>query len=101
VIAHWDEIEGRLLETGPMRLTRIDLGVAIDSDRIGVGLLKLQPGGRSSPVHCELAEEEIFFGRGLGSGSSSSPAAASRSHGCGPVEASIVAAIRTTPALGR
>jgi uncharacterized cupin superfamily protein len=43
-----------------MRLTRIDLGDAIESDRIGVGLLKLQPGGRSSPVHCELAEEEIF-----------------------------------------
>jgi len=61
VIAHWDEIEGRLLETGPMRLTHIDLGDAIGSDRIGVGLLKLQPGGRSSPVHCELAEEEIFF----------------------------------------
>jgi uncharacterized cupin superfamily protein len=61
VIAHWDEIEGRLLETGPMRLTRIDLGDAIESDRIGVGLLKIQPGGRSSPVHCELAEEEIFF----------------------------------------
>ena len=58
MIAHWDEIEGRLLETGPMRLTRIDLGDAIASDLIGVGLLRLQPGGRSSPVHCELAEEE-------------------------------------------
>jgi uncharacterized cupin superfamily protein len=61
VIAHWDEVEGRLLETGPMRLTRIDLGNAIGSDRIGVALLKVQPGGRSSPVHCELAEEEIFY----------------------------------------
>ncbi len=60
MIAHWDEVEGRVLETGPMRLTRIDLGNAIGSDRIGVGLLKIQPGGRSSPVHCELAEEEIF-----------------------------------------
>jgi uncharacterized cupin superfamily protein len=61
MIAHWDEVEGRLLETGPMRLTRVDLGDAIGSDRIGVGLLKIQPGGRSSPVHCELAEEEIFY----------------------------------------
>jgi len=61
VIAHWDEVEGRLLETGPMRLTRIDLGDAIGSDRIGVGLLKIQPGGRSSPVHMELGEEEIFY----------------------------------------
>ncbi len=61
MIAHWEEIEGRLLETGPMRLTRVDIGDAIGSDRIGVGLLKIQPGGRSSPVHCELAEEEIFY----------------------------------------
>jgi uncharacterized cupin superfamily protein len=61
VIAHWDEVEGRLLETGPMRLTRVDLGDAIGSDRIGVGLLRIQPGGRSSPVHMELGEEEIFF----------------------------------------
>jgi uncharacterized cupin superfamily protein len=59
VIAHW-EVEGRFLESGPMRLTRIDLGDAIGSDRVGVALLKVQPGGRSSPVHCELAEEEIF-----------------------------------------
>ena len=60
MIAHWDEIEGRILETGPMRLTRVDLGDAIGSDRIGVALLKVQPGGRSSPVHMELGEEEIF-----------------------------------------
>jgi uncharacterized cupin superfamily protein len=61
VIAHWDEVEGRVLERGPMRLTRVDLGDAIGSDRIGVALLNVQPGGRSSPVHCELAEEEIFY----------------------------------------
>ena len=61
MIAHWDEVEPRLLETGPIRLTRIDLGDAIGSDRIGVGLLEVQPGARSSPVHCELAEEEIFY----------------------------------------
>jgi uncharacterized cupin superfamily protein len=60
VIAHWDEVEGRVLETGPIRLARIDLGEAIGSDRVGVALLKVQPGGRSSPAHCELAEEEIF-----------------------------------------
>jgi uncharacterized cupin superfamily protein len=60
VIAHWDEVEGRLLETGPTRLTRIDLGDAIGSDRVGVALLKIQPGFRSSPVHMELGEEEVF-----------------------------------------
>jgi uncharacterized cupin superfamily protein len=61
VIAHWDEVDGRLLETGPMRLTRIDLGDAIGSDKVGVALLRIQPGGRSSPVHMELGEEEIFY----------------------------------------
>ena len=61
MIAHWDEVEGLFLETGPMRLTRVDLGEAINSDRVGVALLKIEPGGRSSPVHCELAEEEIFY----------------------------------------
>ena len=61
MIAHWDEVEGRVLETGPMRLTRVDLGDSIGSDRVGVALLKIQPGGRSSPVHAELAEEEIFY----------------------------------------
>jgi uncharacterized cupin superfamily protein len=61
MIAHWDEVEGNEWVLGPMALTRVDLGEAIGSDRIGVGLLKIHPGGRSSPVHMELAEEEIFF----------------------------------------
>jgi hypothetical protein len=34
VIAHWDEVEVRVLKRGPMRLTRVDLGHAIGSDRI-------------------------------------------------------------------
>jgi uncharacterized cupin superfamily protein len=60
-IAHWDEVEAHDLRRGPMQLDRIDLGEAADSKDIGVARLKLDPGGRSSPVHVELDEEEIFF----------------------------------------
>jgi len=61
MIAHWDEVEGRHLEVGPMGVTRIDLGHAAGSQRVGVARLVVDPGKRSSPVHLELDEEEIFF----------------------------------------
>ncbi len=60
-IAHWDDVAPRDLRRGPMQLDRVDLGEAADSKDIGVARLKLDPGGRSSPVHVELDEEEIFF----------------------------------------
>jgi uncharacterized cupin superfamily protein len=60
-IAHWDEVEPLSLRRGPMQLDRIDLGHAAGSKDVGVARLKLDPGGRSSPVHVELDEEEIFF----------------------------------------
>jgi uncharacterized cupin superfamily protein len=44
-----------------MQLDRIDLGYAAGSVDVGVARLKLDPGGRSSPVHVELDEEEIFY----------------------------------------
>jgi uncharacterized cupin superfamily protein len=60
-IAHWDEVEPRDLRRGPMQLDRIDLGHAAGSKGVGVARLKIDPGGRSSPVHVELDEEEIFY----------------------------------------
>ena len=60
-IAHWDDVEPRDLRRGPMQLDRIDLGHAAGSKEVGVARLKLDPGGRSSPVHVELDEEEIFY----------------------------------------
>ena len=59
-IAHWDEVEPLSLRRGPMQLDRIDLGEAAGTKSVGVARLKLDPGGRSSPVHVELDEEEIF-----------------------------------------
>ena len=61
MLAHWDEVEPLSLRRGPMQLDRIDLGEAAGSRDVGVARLKLDPGGRSSPVHVELDEEEIFY----------------------------------------
>ena len=61
MLAHWDDVEPLSLRSGPMQLDRIDLGWAAGSKDIGVARLKLDPGGRSSPVHVELDEEEIFY----------------------------------------
>jgi uncharacterized cupin superfamily protein len=60
-LVHWDEVEAWDLRRGPMQLDRIDLGDAAGSVDVGVARLKLDPGGRSSPVHVELDEEEIFY----------------------------------------
>ncbi len=60
MIAHWDEVDGRRLDTGPMGLVRIDLGDAIGSRNLGLARLQVDPGKRSSPVHVEGDEEEIF-----------------------------------------
>ena len=60
-IAHWDDVEPLSLRRGPMQLDRYDLGSAAGTKEVGVARLKLDPGGRSSPVHIELDEEEIFY----------------------------------------
>jgi uncharacterized cupin superfamily protein len=60
-IAHWDEVEGERLDVGPMGLVRTDLGTAAGSERVGVTRAQIEPGRRSSPVHVELDEEEIFY----------------------------------------
>jgi uncharacterized cupin superfamily protein len=59
-LIHWDDVEPRDLRRGPMQLDRYDLGSAAGTKGVGVARLKLDPGGRSSPVHVELDEEEIF-----------------------------------------
>jgi uncharacterized cupin superfamily protein len=60
-LVHWDDVEPLSLRRGPMQLDRIDLGHAAETKRVGVARLRIDPGGRSSPVHVELDEEEIFY----------------------------------------
>ena len=61
MLAHWDDVEPLSLRRGPMQLDRYDLGHAAGTKRVGLARLKLDPGGRSSPVHVEFDEEEIFY----------------------------------------
>ncbi|MBD0328964.1 MAG: phosphotransferase [Thermoleophilia bacterium] len=61
LVAHWDDMERERLDAGEIRGWATDLGTAAGSLGVGVTRYQLDPGGRSSPVHVELAEEEIFF----------------------------------------
>ena len=60
-VAHWDEVEGDRAEEGAFRSTWTDLGRAAGSVRVGVNRVQVDPGARSTPLHMEGAEEEIFF----------------------------------------
>ena len=61
MLAHWDEVERRRNERGPLRSWVRDLGTAAGSRTVGVTRWEVDPGKRSTPVHVELHEEEIFF----------------------------------------
>jgi uncharacterized cupin superfamily protein len=61
VIANWEEIEPESVDKGPLGFVAHDLGEAAGSVSVGVTRYQVKPGKQSSPVHVELAEEEIFF----------------------------------------
>ena len=60
-MAHWDEVEREREELGPLASWTTDLGSAAGSVSVGVTRWQVAPGKRSTPVHVELAEEEISF----------------------------------------
>jgi uncharacterized cupin superfamily protein len=60
-IVHWDEVEGERAEEGAFRSTWTPLGRAAGSVTVGVNRVRVDPGARSTPLHMEGAEEEIFF----------------------------------------
>jgi uncharacterized cupin superfamily protein len=60
-IAHWDDAERVRAEVGPLTGWWTDLGVAAGSVGVGVKRIEVDPGKRSTPVHMEGDEEEIFF----------------------------------------
>jgi uncharacterized cupin superfamily protein len=60
-IAHWDETPRELLEEGPLAAHWTDLGEAAGSVTVGVKRVEILPGKRSTPVHSEGEEEEIFW----------------------------------------
>jgi uncharacterized cupin superfamily protein len=61
VIAHWDEVEPRLVERGHLRARWTDLGGAAGSLDIGVKRISLDEGGIPTPAHVHASEEEIFY----------------------------------------
>jgi uncharacterized cupin superfamily protein len=60
-VVHWDEIEGERADEGAFRSTWTDLGRAAGSVTVGVKRVQVEPGARSTPLHMEGSEEEIFF----------------------------------------
>jgi len=61
VIAHWDEIEPTHELEGTIEFDGWDLGEAAGTVEVGVTRARVRPGKQSSPVHVEVAEEEIFY----------------------------------------
>jgi uncharacterized cupin superfamily protein len=60
-VVHWDEVEGEHADEGAFRSTWTDLGRAAGTVTVGVNRVRVEPGARSTPLHMEGAEEEIFF----------------------------------------
>ena len=61
MIAHWDEVEGRLNEKGPMAATWQRLGDAAGAKGIGVNRVRVEPGRLPTPPHSHGRSEEIFY----------------------------------------
>ena len=61
MIVHWDEVPRELWEEGPLGGYWTDLGTAAGSVTVGVNRVEIMPGKRSTPVHSEGEEEEIFY----------------------------------------
>jgi uncharacterized cupin superfamily protein len=60
-IAHWDDAPRELVEEGPLAAYWTELGDAAGSVTVGVNRVEILPGKRSTPVHSEGEEEEIFW----------------------------------------
>lgn len=60
-VAHWDDVPMRHNDLGHLSAHWRDLGRAAGSVRAGLKRIDVVPGQWSTPAHCELAEEEIFF----------------------------------------
>jgi uncharacterized cupin superfamily protein len=60
-VVHWDDIEPFRADEGAFRSTWTDLGRAAGSVTVGVKRVQVEPGARSTPLHMEGSEEEIFF----------------------------------------
>jgi uncharacterized cupin superfamily protein len=60
-VIHWDDVEGRHGEAGSISSHWADLGSAAGSQNVRLNRIQVDPGKRSTPLHAENDEEEIFF----------------------------------------
>jgi uncharacterized cupin superfamily protein len=60
-IVHWDELESEHAEAGPISSHWTDLGTAAGARHVRLNRIGVDPGKRSTPLHVEADEEEIFF----------------------------------------
>ena len=58
---HWDDVEGRRLEKGPMAATWQQLAGIDGSRGIGVNRVRVEPGRLPTPPHSHGLSEEIYF----------------------------------------
>lgn len=59
-LVHVDDVAPEALDVGELRATRFAAGEAAGAFRAGVTRARIEPGGRSSPVHVHGDEEELF-----------------------------------------
>ena len=58
---HVDDVPPHRWECGEVRATRRRLGVASGAKRLGVALIEVDPGKRSTPPHSHADEDEVFI----------------------------------------
>lgn len=61
MVAHWDEVEWRRIDRGPLQGLRQRLGAAAGAVRGGLSRYRMGPGERPMPVHVHADEEEFFY----------------------------------------
>ena len=60
-ICHWDDLERERAELGPLCSYWTNLSTPAGSKTVRVNRIEVDPGKRSTPLHVENDEEEIFF----------------------------------------
>jgi uncharacterized cupin superfamily protein len=58
---HVDEIPEQSWDVGELRARRKRLGVAAGAARMGVAIIDVAPGARSTPAHAHTDEDEVFL----------------------------------------
>jgi len=61
VLAHWDEVEGRHREKGPMAATWQRLGDAAGAKGLGLNRVRVEPGRLPTPPHSHGRSEEMYY----------------------------------------